>query len=133
MSSVIKRVLLALLVAFVFPVAALADGQSQLVNTGGSVYTNFPGGSTAGIVVKAVGSSRLYKVLNNSTTAQTATFTCYDANFAGTGGVILWSGVLGASQVVDIEVQATTGIYCAPSAALNAASATSGGILVLSN
>lgn len=133
MSSVIKRVLLALLFVLSVPVAALADGQSQLVNSGGSTYANFPGGSTAGIVVKAVGSSRLYKIVNASTTAQTATFTCYDANFAGTGGVILWSGVLGASQIVDIEIQATTGIYCVPSAALNASTATSGGINVLAN
>lgn len=127
-----KRLLLALFLAL-SPVAALADPAAQLVTTGGITYNNFAGGSTAGQVVKSVGGSRLYRIVNASTTIQTAVFTCYDANFAGTSGVILWSGILGASQIVDVQVQVTTGIYCQPNVALNAATATSGGILVLAN
>ena len=132
MTSVIKRVLLALLLVLSVPIATLAD-PSQYVNTGGSVYTNFPGGSTAGQQVKPNGASRLYKIVNASTTIQTAVFTCYDSNVAGASGVILWSGILAASAVVDLQVQANTGIFCAPSAALNAATGTSGGVLVLAN
>lgn len=124
------RLFLALVLAML-PVAALGDSQSQLVNTGGSTYTLFPGGSSAGIQIRIV-PGRLYKIINANVAAQTANMACYDST-SGAFGNILWQGVLPAAgapgSVADVQIPTNVGLYCVPSGALAAGA----GVLVTAN
>lgn len=85
------------------------------VAEGGNFYTTYAGARSTALVVKA-SPGRLVSIANMNTSAQTATFTCYDNASAASGtpiGVI----VLGASQIVTLNWPAVNGITCIASAA----------------
>jgi len=88
---------------------------AQPVSTGGVSYANYAGARSTLLVVKNK-PGLLAKIINTNTTAQTATFTCFDNNSAASG-TVLWAGVMAASQVVDVEINAINGITCISSAA----------------
>ena len=83
--------------------------------TKSSGYGVLPGAGTAAVIVKAA-PGHLEKIVNTNVSAQTVTVTCYD-NPSAASGQVLYAAVLGASQVVELDVPAVNGITCAPSAA----------------
>lgn len=92
-----------------------APSSSAFPIVGGLPYTNYAGARSTLLVVKG-SPGVLGRIINSNTTAQTATFSCYD-NATAASGTVLWAGILTASQVVDLEMSATNGITCNASAA----------------
>lgn len=91
---------------------------AQPVAPGGSGYANYAGARSTLLVVKS-SPGILAKIWNTNTTAQSATFTCYD-NASAASGTVLWAGVLpaaGYTSVIALDVAATNGITCNASAA----------------
>jgi len=101
---------------------AAITGQPSVVGTSAQPvtmyapsYTNYAGAGSALVVVKG-SPGILARIINTNTAAQTVTFTCYD-NASAASGTVLWAGVMAASQIIDVGIQAKLGIVCKPSAA----------------
>jgi hypothetical protein len=94
----------------------IAGTQAVPVAAAGIAYANYAGSRSTLLVIKG-SKGILGRVINTNTSAQTATFTCYD-NASAASGTVLYAAVLAASQVVDVEVPATNGVTCVSSAAI---------------
>lgn len=112
--------------AILSPLAAQAElSGNEYPHT--APYKNYTGGTTGTLVIAAQ-PLELVAIVNANAAAQTVTFTCYD-NASAASGLVLWSGILGASQIVTFPgVQSINGITCSTSGATVAGA----GILVLS-
>lgn len=80
----------------------------------------YAGASSSGQIVKSAPGA-LLALINTSTSAQSATMTCYN-NASAASGNVLWAGTLQASQVITLGmfgIYASAGIFCQPSAATN--------------
>ncbi len=112
--------------AILTPLAARADlSGNEYPHT--LPYKLYAGGASTALQVSAF-PVELTAIINTNTAAQTATFTCYD-NASAASGQVLWSGILGASQVVTLPgEQSLNGIECISSAA----TLSGNGILILS-
>ncbi len=94
---------------------AVADFRGFEAYFGGNSYDFLSG---AGPFMVKNGGGRICRLVNTSTTAQTATISVYDCATTSSLSNLLFSVVLGASQIVDLQLPFYNGLVITTTASL---------------